>query len=122
MTKKIVTYILHLSDSFETIHYIGNMKTIKILFLLFFGSMLYSDNHFSVKDIDQIFIMKNEDIIFKLKDDIYFKGDIITPKSCIIKKPYKISFSYKNVINDSFLINHQNGFMTCKFKNLRQIS
>ena len=50
------------------------MKTIYLLFLLLFGSILYSDNHFSVKDIDQIFIMKNEDIIFKLKDDIYFKG------------------------------------------------
>ena len=118
----LVTYILHLSDIYVTKLNIGNMNTIKISFLLFFGSMLYSDNHFSVKDIDQIFIMKNEDIIFKLKDDIYFKGDIITPKSCIVKKPYKISFSYKNVINDSFLINHQNGFMTCKFKNLRQIS
>ena len=90
------------------------MKTINLLFLLLFGSILYSDNHFSVKDIDQIFIMKNEDIIFKLKDDIYFKGDIITP--------YKISFNSKDVINDSFLINHQNGFMTCRFKNLRQIS
>ena len=98
------------------------MKTIYLLFLLLFGSILYSDNHFSVKDIDQIFIMKNEDIIFKLKDDIYFKGDIITPKSCTIKKPYKNSFNSKDVINDSFLINHQNGFMTCRFKNLRQIS
>ncbi len=98
------------------------MKAIYLFFLLLFGSMLYSDNHFSVKDIHQIYIMENEDIIFKLKDDIYFKGDIITPKTCTITKPYKISFSSKDVINDSFLINHQNGFMTCKFKNLRQIS
>jgi len=102
--------------------HIENMKAIYLFFLLLFGSMLYSDNHFSVKDIHQIYIMENEDIIFKLKDDIYFKGDIITPKTCTITKPYKISFSSKDVINDSFLINHQNGFMTCKFKNLRQIS
>ncbi len=98
------------------------MKIINLLFLLLFGSMLYSDNHFSVKDIDQIFIMKSEGIIFKLKDDIYFKGDIVTPKTCTIKKPFKISFSSRDVIKDSFLINHQNGFMTCKFKNLRQVS
>lgn len=94
------------------------LKNTLLSALLLIGFTAHADNHLEKSDIDKLFIMKDNVVFFKMKDDSYYRGDIITPSIC--KKRGKISMD--DTIHNSFQISHNQGFETCRFKNLERVA
>jgi hypothetical protein len=91
---------------------------VAMLTLLISGPAL-ADNHIKKSDVDKVIFTKSNEIIFKMKDDSYYKGDIITPRSCN-NRYQKIGFD--NTIHNSYVVYHNSGFHTCKFTNLEKLA
>ena len=91
---------------------------VAMLTLLISGPAL-ADNHIKKSDVDKVIFTTSNEIIFKMKDDSYYKGDIISPKDCNYKNQ-KIGFD--NTINKSFVVYHSSGFNTCRFTELEKLA
>ena len=91
---------------------------VAMLTLLISGPAL-ADNHIKKSDVDKVIFTTSNEIIFKMKDDSYYKGDIISPRDCNYKNR-KIGFD--NTINKSFVVYHSGGFNTCRFTELEKLA
>tara|TARA_A100001011_G_scaffold339038_1_gene370247 strand:- start:7969 stop:8256 length:288 start_codon:yes stop_codon:yes gene_type:complete len=94
------------------------LKSTLLSALLLIGFTAHADNQLEKSNIDKLFIMKDNVVFFKMKDDSYYRGDFITPSIC--QKKGKISMD--NTIHNSFRILHNQGFETCKFRNLERVA
>ena len=85
---------------------------------LFLVGFAQADNHTIEKsDVNKVYVMKDNTVIFELKDDSYYKGDIITP-NCLRGKIY---FDARETISNSYKIENSSGFKTCRFSSLERL-
>ena len=92
---------------------------VAMLTLLISGPAL-ADNHIEKSDVKQIEFTKTQ-IIFKLKNDNIFRGDIVNPRHCPIKK-HGVKYGFHDRIHNSFVVYHNAGFNTCRFRNLEKLA
>ena len=100
------------------------MTVKKILFAASFILMSLisnADNHINKNDIDMILFTNSNKVIFKLIDGTSFQGDILTKKTCPLKRNYHKIFFENDLITNSLLVIRNNGFATCKWDNLTKI-
>ena len=84
---------------------------------LFLVGFAQADQHIDKSDVNKVYVMKDNTLIFELKDESYYKGDILTP-DC---KRGKIYFESKS-INNTYKIVQPNGFKSCRFSKLERIA
>ena len=92
---------------------------VAMLTLLISGPAL-ADNHIDKSDIKTVEFTKTQ-IFFKMKDESIYKGDLIRPQSCPIK-PKGVKYGFEDKIHNSFVVFHNAGFQTCKFKNVEKLA
>ena len=80
-----------------------------------------ADNHINKNDIDMVLFTNSNKVIFKLVDRTSFQGDILTKKTCPLKRNYHKIFFENDLITNSLLVMRNNGFATCKWGNLTKI-
>jgi len=100
------------------------MTVKKILFAASFILMSLisnADNHINKNDIDMVLFTNSNKVIFKLVDGTSFQGDILTKKTCPLKRNYHKIFFENDLITNSLLVIRNNGFATCKWDNLTKI-
>ena len=85
---------------------------------LFLVGFAQADDKLNKSDVKKVYFMKDSSIIFELKDESYFKGQILTP-DCLRGKKY---FESKNTIKNTFKITTPNGFKTCEFSELERMA
>lgn len=85
---------------------------------LFLVGFAQAENHLEKSDVNKIIVMKSNEIFFELKNDEWYKGDIITP-DCLRGKIY---FDSDKTIHDSYKLQTNNGFKTCQFTTLERIA
>ena len=84
---------------------------------LFLVGFAQADQHIEKSDVNKVYVMKDNSLIFELKDESYYKGDILTP-DCLRGR---ISFHEKEIHN-TFRIENTSGFKTCRFSQLERIA
>jgi len=89
-----------------------------IISALFLVGFAQADEKLNKSDIKKIYFMKDSSIIFELKDDSYYRGQILTP-DCLKGKKY---FESKNTIRNTFKVTKPNGFKTCEFSELKRMA
>tara|TARA_A100001011_G_C14249397_1_gene817135 strand:- start:989 stop:1273 length:285 start_codon:yes stop_codon:yes gene_type:complete len=89
-----------------------------LLSALFLVGLVNAEETISKTDINKVYVMKDETIIFELKDESYYKGDIITP-DCIRGKIY---FNIEDTVHNTYKIENSSGFKTCKFSQLHRLA
>ena len=52
---------------------------------LFLVGFAQADQHIEKSDVNKVYVMKDNSLIFELKDESYYKGDIITPDCLRVK-------------------------------------
>ena len=82
---------------------------------LFLVGFAQADNQIEKSDVNKVYVMKNNSLIFELKDNSYYKGDIITP-NCLRGK-----ISFQKEIHNTFKLENSSGFKTCKFSQLERM-
>lgn len=98
---------------------VNPLGTVAMLTLLLTSGTALADNHIKKSDVDKVIFTKSNEIIFKMKDDSYYKGDILTPRNCN-SRYQKIGFN--NTIHNSYVVYHNSGFHTCKFTELEKLA
>ena len=98
---------------------VNPLGTVAMLTLLLTSGTALADNHIKKSDVDKVIFTKSNEIIFKMKDDSYYKGDILKPRSCN-NKNQKIGFD--NTIEKSYIVYHSSGFHTCRFTDLEKLA
>jgi len=83
---------------------------------LFLVGFAQADNHIEKSDVNKVYVIKDNSLIFELKDESYYKGDIITP-DCLRGRIY-----FQEEIHNTFKIENSSGFKTCKFSQLERIA
>ena len=89
------------------------------LLILFSSGTVLADNHINKSEIDKVEFTKTQ-IFFRMKDESIYKGDLIRPQSCPIK-PKGVKYGFDDKIHNSFVVYHNSGFQTCKFKNVERL-
>jgi len=92
---------------------------VAMLTLLISGPAL-ADNHIDKSDIKTVEFTKTQ-IFFKMKDESIYKGDLIRPRSCPIQSR-GVKYGFNDEIHNSFVVFHNAGFQTCKFKNVERLA
>ena len=87
---------------------------------LFLVGFAQADENLKItkSDVNKVYFMKDHSIIFELKDESYYKGDIITP-NCLRGKKY---FDRRDTISYSYKIENSSGFKTCRFTDLERMA
>jgi len=85
---------------------------------LFLVGFAQADETIEKSDVKKVYFMKDASIIFELKDESYFRGQILTP-DCLRGKKY---FESKNTIKNTFKVTTPNGFKTCEFSELERMA
>lgn len=98
---------------------VNPLGTVAMLTLLLTSGTALADNHIKKSDVDKVIFTKSNEIIFKMKDDSYYKGDILEPRGCN-NKNQRIGFD--STIEKSFIVYHSSGFHTCKFTELEKLA
>ena len=98
---------------------VNPLGTVAMLTLLLTSGTALADNHIKKSDVDKVIFTKSNEIIFKMKDDSYYKGDILEPRSCN-NKNQRIGFD--STIEKSYVVYHSSGFHTCKFTDLEKLA
>tara|TARA_X000000950_G_C13908720_1_gene658099 strand:- start:235 stop:537 length:303 start_codon:yes stop_codon:yes gene_type:complete len=80
-----------------------------------------ADNHINKDNIDMVLFTNSNKIIFKLLDGTSFQGEIMSKKTCPLKQNYHKIFFKNDVVTNSLIVMRNNGFATCKWKNLTKI-
>ena len=83
---------------------------------LFLVGFAQADQHIDKSDVNKVYVMKDNTLIFELKDESYYKGDILTP-DCLRGRIY-----FQREIHNTFKIENSSGFKTCKFSQLERIA
>ena len=91
---------------------------VAMLTLLASGPAL-ADNHIDKSDVKQVEFTKTQ-IFFKMKDDSIFRGDLIRPHDCPIQRN-GVRYGFNERIHNSFVVFHNAGFQTCRFKNVEKL-
>ena len=94
---------------------------VAMLTLLISGPAL-ADNHINKSDVDKVIFTKYNEIFFQLKDDSVYRGDIIRSNKCDFKRKNHYRYVFNDRIHNSFRVEHNYGFSTCKFRNLEKIA
>ena len=89
-----------------------------LLSALFLVGLTNADETINKTDINKVYIMKDETLIFELKNDLIYKGDILTP-DCIRGRIY---FDGGEKIYNSYKIETTKGFKTCRFSQLDRLA
>ena len=84
---------------------------------LFLVGFAQADNHIEKSDVNKVYVMKDNSLIFELKDESYYKGDILTP-DCLRGRIY----FHEKEIHNTFRIENTSGFKTCRFSQLERIA
>ena len=93
---------------------------VAMLTLLISGPAL-ADNHINKSDVDKVIFTKYNEIFFQLKDNSVYRGDIIRSNKCDFKRKNQYRYVFNDRIHNSFRVEHNYGFSTCKFRNLEKI-
>ena len=83
---------------------------------LFLVGFAQADNHIEKSDVNKIYVMKDNSLIFELKDESIYKGDILTP-DCQRGRIY-----FNKEIHNSYKLENSSGFKTCKFSQLERLA
>lgn len=83
---------------------------------LFLVGFAQAEQHIDKSDVNKIYVMKDNSLIFELKDESVYKGDILTP-DCQRGRIY-----FNREINDSYRLENSSGFKTCKFSQLERLA
>lgn len=94
---------------------------VAMLTLLISGPAL-ADNHIDKTDVKTVAFTKSNEIIFQLKDESVYRGDIIRTDRCDFKRKNHYRYVFKDRIHNSFAVEHNEGFSTCRFRNLERIA
>ena len=94
---------------------------VAMLTLLISGPAL-ADNHIDKTDVEKVYFTKSNEIIFQLKDDSVYRGDIIRSDRCDFKRKNHYRYVFKDRIHNSFGVQHNEGFSTCRFRNLEKLA
>ena len=97
------------------------LGTIAMLTLLISGPAL-ADNHIDKKDVEKVLFTKSNEIIFQLKDDSVYRGDIIRSNRCDFTRKQRYTYVFEDRIHGSFSVEHRGGFSTCRFRNLERLA
>lgn len=94
---------------------------VAMLTLLISGPAL-ADNHIDKADVKTVAFTKSNEIIFQMKDDSFYKGDIIRSNRCDFKRKQHYRYVFNDRIHNSFGVQHNQGFSTCRFTNLEKLA
>ena len=94
---------------------------VAMLTLLISGPAL-ADNHIDKTDVEKVYFTKSNEIIFQLKDESVYRGDIIRTDRCDFKRKNHYRYVFKDRIHNSFGVQHNEGFSTCRFRNLEKLA
>lgn len=94
---------------------------VAMLTLLISGPAL-ADNHIDKTDVKTVAFTKSNEIIFQLKDESVYRGDIIRTDRCDFKRKNHYRYVFKDRIHNSFAVEHNEGFSTCRFRNLEKLA
>ena len=94
---------------------------VAMLTLLISGPAL-ADNHIEKEDVDKVIFTKSNEIFFQLKDESVYRGDIIRSNRCDFKRKNHYRYVFKDRIRNSFGVEHNEGFSTCRFTNLEKLA
>jgi predicted ribosome quality control (RQC) complex YloA/Tae2 family protein len=84
---------------------------------LFLVGFAQADQHIEKSDVNKVYVMKDNSLIFELKDESYYKGDILT-SDCLRGRIY----FHEKEIHNTFRIENTSGFKTCRFSQLERIA
>ena len=94
---------------------------VAMLTLLISGPAL-ADNHIDKEDVDKVIFTKSNEIFFQMKDESVYRGDIIRTDRCNFKRKNHYRYVFKDRIHNSFGVQHNEGFSTCRFRNLEKLA
>ena len=94
---------------------------VAMLTLLISGPAL-ADNHIDKEDVDKVIFTKSNEIFFQMKDESVYRGDIIRTDRCDFKRKNHYRYVFKDRIHNSFGVQHNEGFSTCRFRNLEKLA
>jgi hypothetical protein len=94
---------------------------VAMLTLLISGPAL-ADNHIDKTDVDKVIFTKSNEIYFQMKDESVYRGDIIRSNRCDFKRKQHYRYVFNDRIHNSFGVQHNEGFSTCRFSNLERIA
>lgn len=97
------------------------LGAVAMLTLLISGPAL-ADNHIEKEDVDKVIFTKSNEIFFQLKDESVYRGDIIRSNRCDFKRKNHYRYVFKDRIYNSFGVEHNEGFSTCRFTNLEKLA
>ena len=97
------------------------LGAVAMLTLLISGPAL-ADNHIDKVDVEKVVFTKSNEIFFQLKDDSVYRGDIIRSNRCDFKRKTHYRYVFKDRIHNSFRVEHNEGFSTCRFSNLEKLA
>ena len=89
-----------------------------LLSALFLVGLANANETINKTDINKVIVMKSNEIFFELKNEEWYKGDIITP-DCLRGRIY---FDSDKTIHDSYKLQTHNGFKTCRFSQLHRLA
>jgi len=89
-----------------------------LLSALFLVGLANANETINKTDINKVIVMKSNEIFFELKNEEWYKGDILTP-DCLRGKIY---FDSDKTIHDSYKLQTHNGFKTCRFSQLHRLA
>lgn len=86
--------------------------------MLIIPALAIADNEITPKQLEKIVVMKDNNLYFHMKDERIYMGVPINPRHCPNKVRGKIK--YKRSLDRSFIIEHNEGFTTCRY-NIQRI-
>jgi len=92
---------------------------VAMLILLFTGGPALADNHIKRSDLQQIALSKTA-IYFHLQDGSVYKGKIVRHRECPTGRYRKVELP-KN-IHRTFKLHHSEGWTTCQFRDLEEMT
>jgi hypothetical protein len=98
------------------------LGTIAMLTLLISGPALAEQSHRIKQDVEKVLFTKSNEIIFQLKDDSVYRGDIMRSNRCDFTRKQHYTYVFEDKIHDSFRVEHSEGFSTCTFRNLERLA
>ena len=97
------------------------LGTIAMLTLLISGPAL-AGSHIDKEDVEKVLFTKSNEIIFQLKDDSVYRGDIMRSNRCDFTRKQHYTYVFEDRIHGSFRVEHRDGFSTCTFRNLERLA
>ena len=94
---------------------------VAMLTLLISGPAL-ADNHIKKEDVEKVIFTKSNEIFFQMKDESVYRGDIIRSNRCDFKRKQHYRYVFHDRIHNSFGVQHNEGFSTCRFTNLEELA